>query len=347
MDGGYHRLDRIGADGNRTAVVLPFEGSILETGFESTSSDLYLTMSSWLEPTGIWKRDASGQVTDTRLSPRPDIDTSGYELIRDFATARDGTRVPLSIIAPKGVARDGSAPCMVEAYGAYQSVNSPGFDARGIALLEKGGVQAVAHVRGGGEYGKRWWRAGRKLTKPNTWRDLIDCCEHLIAQGWTSTSRLSIAGGSAGGITMGRALTERPDLFALVVPQVGCLNPLRMEFSQNGPTNIEEFGTVTTEDGFRGLFEMDALHHVVDGARYPAVMLTHGMTDPRVEPWHSAKMAARLRAAESSASGPVLLRVDFDAGHGIGSTRSQLDAERADTYALFLQIAGHPEFQRA
>lgn len=345
MDAGYHRLERIRADGRRTAVALPFEGSILETGFETTSPDLYLTMSSWLEPTGIWKRDAAGQVADTGLSPRPDIDTSGYELVRDFATARDGTRVPLSIIAAKGTARDGSAPCMVEAYGAYQSVNSPGFDVRGIAFLEKGGVQAVAHVRGGGEYGKRWWRAGRKLTKPNTWRDLIDCCEHLIAAGWTSTPKLAIIGGSAGGITIGRALTERPDLFAMVVPQVGCLNPLRMEFSQNGPTNIEEFGTVTNEEGFRGLFEMDSLHHVVDGTRYPTVLLTHGMTDPRVAPWNSGKMAARLRVAGSNDSGPVLLRVDFDAGHGIGSTRSQFDAERADIYALFLQIAGVPEFR--
>lgn len=160
-----------------------------------------------------------------------------------------------------------------------------------------------------------------------------------------STPKLSIVGGSAGGITIGRALTERPDLFAMAVPQVGCLNPLRMEFSQNGPTNIEEFGTVTTEEGFRGLFEMDSLHHVVDGTRYPTVLLTHGMTDPRVAPWNSGKMAAWLRAAGSEQSGPVLLRVDFDAGHGIGSTRSQFDAERADTYALFLQVAGHPEFQ--
>lgn len=345
MDGGYHRLDRIGADGQGAPVALPYEGSILETGYSATSPDLYLTMSSWLEPVGIYRREASGALIDTGLSPRPDIDTSGYELIRDFATARDGTRVPLSIVARRGLARDGSAPAMVEAYGAYQIVNSPGFDVRGLALLEKGGVQAVAHVRGGGEYGRRWWQAGRKLTKPNTWRDLIDCCEHLIAEGWTSSAKLGIVGGSAGGITMGRALTERPDLFTLVVPQVGCLNPLRMEFSQNGPTNIEEFGTVTDEDGFRGLYAMDSTQHVTPGTTYPAVILTHGMTDPRVEPWQSAKMTAHLRAAASPGSGPVLLRVDFEAGHGLGSTRSQFDNERADIYAFFLQRTGHPDFQ--
>lgn len=339
MDGGYGRIDRVAADGV-TAVALPYEGSVAEMKGQTGSPDLYLTLTSWLEPVGVWKRGADGVLVDTGLSPRPNIDTSGFELIRDFATVRDGAKVPLSIIAPKGLKRDGSNPTMVEAYGAYQIVSLPAFDVRGIALLEQGGVQAVAHVRGGGEYGKRWWKAGQKLTKPNTWRDLIDCCEHLVKEGWTSPAKLGIIGGSAGGITMGRALTERPDLFALVVPQVGCLNPLRMEFTQNGPTNIDEFGTVTTEEGFRGLYEMDSLHHVVDGTRYPAVLLTHGMTDPRVEPWHSGKMAARLRAAKSADSGTVVLRVDFDAGHGMGSTRSQYDAERADIYALFLRATG-------
>lgn len=135
---------------------------------------------------------------------------------------------------------------------------------------------------------------------------------------------------------MGGALTERPDLFAVVIPEVGCLNALRMEFSQNGPTNIDEFGSVTTEEGFRGLYEMDSLHHVVDGTKYPAVLMHHGMTDPRVEPWHSAKMTARLRAAATPDSGPILLRADFEAGHGIGSTRSQIDSLDADIYSFLL-----------
>lgn len=347
MDGGYHRLERIDRDGGRSPVALPFDGSIVQIGAATDTTDLYLVMGSWLEPTAIWRRAADGTLSDTGLSPRPDVDTSAYELTRDFATARDGTRVPVSIIARRGAPRDGSSPTMVEAYGAYQIVSSPGFDIRGLALLDRGGIQVVAHVRGGGEYGKRWWRAGRKQTKPNTWRDLIDVCEHLVREGWTSPGKLGIVGGSAGGIAIGRALTERPDLFAVAVPQVGTLNKLRSEFSQNGPTNIEEFGTVTTEDGFNGLYAMDSLHHVVDGTRYPAVLLTHGMTDPRVEPWHSGKMVARLRAAASPDSGPIVLRLDFDAGHGIGSTRDQFDAQRADIYAFFLQQVGHPEFRTA
>lgn len=347
MDGGYQSLMKRLDNGSVVPVALPFEGSMLELKAVTDAPGAYLQLTSWLQPIGVWRVDADGSVTDTGLSPRPAIDTSRFEAIRDFATARDGTRVPVSIIAPRGLARDGSAPTLVTAYGAYQIPQSPSFSTRGIAFLEQGGVLAVAHVRGGGEYGKRWWRAGRKLTKPNTWRDLIDCCEHLITQRWTSPGKLAIRGGSAGGITMGRALTERPDLFAAVIPAVGCLNQLRNEFSQNGPPNIEEFGTVTTEEGFRGLWEMDAMHHVVDGTKYPAVLLTHGMTDPRVEPWNSGKMAARLRAAASPDSGPILLRVQFDAGHGIGSTRSQGDEELADVYSFILWRTGSPAFQPA
>jgi prolyl oligopeptidase len=194
-------------------------------------------------------------------------------------------------------------------------------------------------VRGGGEYGKRWWKEGQKLTKLNTWRDLIDCCEHLIRTGWTSKGTLSIQGGSAGGITVGRALTERPDLFAGVISNAGLSNALRAEFSQNGPPNIDEFGTVQDRAGFIGLRAMDALHHVEDGNRYPAVLFTVGMTDPRVEAWHGAKMAARLQRASRSTN-PILLRVTFDAGHGLGSTRSQIDEERTDEFAFVLWRAG-------
>jgi prolyl oligopeptidase len=239
----------------------------------------------------------------------------------------------------KGLPRNGRNPTLVGAYGAYQISSNPYFSPRVLALLERGGIFATAHVRGGGEYGKRWWKGGQKLTKPNTWRDLIDCCAHLVRERWASPRTITIQGGSAGGIAVGRALTERPDLFAGVISNVGISNALRAEFSQNGPPNIDEFGTVKDADGFAGLLAMDALAHVKDGTRYPAVMLTVGMTDPRVEAWHGGKMAARLQATTRSGR-PVLLRVDFDAGHGLGSTRRQIDAERADEFAFVLWCAG-------
>ncbi|MFY7857202.1 MAG: prolyl oligopeptidase family serine peptidase, partial [Rubrivivax sp.] len=238
------------------------------------------------------------------------------EAIRLQVKARDGTLVPLSVVARKGLPRNGRNPALVSAYGAYQISGNPYFSPRTLALLERGGLFCVAHVRGGGEYGKRWWKGGQKLTKPNTWRDLIDCCEHLVKEGWASKATLTIQGGSAGGITVGRALTERPDLFAGVISNVGVSNALRAEFSQNGPPNIDEFGTVKERDGFAGLKSMDAMLHVKDGTRYPAVLLTVGMTDPRVDAWHGAKMAARLQKANRGPN-PVLLRVGFDAGHGL------------------------------
>lgn len=340
LDGGYHGLRRLGRDGTLKAVALPFEGQIEGLFATALEDGCWLDGTAWLLPFSTFRHDpATGRTESAGLAPPPKLDLSGYEAIRTFATARDGTRVPLSIVAKKGLKRDGRNPTLVSAYGAYQISSGPYFSPRTLAFLERGGIFATAHVRGGGEYGKRWWKGGQKLTKPNTWRDLIDCCEHLIKERWASRATLTIQGGSAGGITVGRALTERPDLFAGVISNVGVSNALRAEFGQNGPPNIDEFGTVKERAGFLGLKAMDALQHVRDGTRYPAVLLTIGMTDPRVEAWNGGKMAARLQKANRSAN-PILLRVSFDAGHGLGSTRSQVDEERADEFAFVLWRAG-------
>ncbi len=345
MDGGYSGLRRLGNDGRLAEVPLPLEGSIEMLNTNTRADGAWLEGTGWLLPLSVFRHDpASGQTRQVALAPKSSLDLSGYEAVRGFATARDGTRVPLSIVARKGLKRDGRNPTLVQAYGAYQIVSGPHFSARTLAFLEQGGVFATAHVRGGGEYGKRWWRAGQKISKPNTWRDLIDCCEELVRQRWTDRKHLAIQGGSAGGITVGRALTERPDLFAAVISNVGSSNALRAEFSQNGPPNIDEFGTVTERAGFLGLKQMDALHAVRDDALYPAVLLTTGMTDPRNEPWEAAKMAARLQAVPNRIN-PVLLRAAFDAGHGLGSTREQVDDERADEFAFVLWRCGHPRFQ--
>jgi len=205
--------------------------------------------------------------------------------------------------------------------------------------LERGGIIAVAHVRGGGEYGKAWHMASQKLTKPNTWKDFIACAEYLIEHGYTSTPLLAGQGGSAGGITIGRAITQRPDLFAAAIINVGDLDAVRMETTTNGVPNIPEFGTVTEEDGFKGLLAMSSYHHVKDGTKYPAVLMTHGMNDPRVEPWNSAKMTARLQAATASGK-PILFRADYNAGHGIGSTRMQHLEETADEWSFLLSHFG-------
>lgn len=335
LEGGYGGLRRLGYEGALSPVALPFQGSIFGLMTETTRDGVLMTLTSWLRPVSVWSYRPNGGMRATGLSSSPRIDVSPYEAIQVFAEATDGTRIPISIVAKKGLVRDGSHPAIVIAYGAYQEVSRPAFDARSIAFLEQGGLVATAHVRGGGEYGKVWWQAGQKLTKPNTWRDLIAACEYLVRDGWTSQPRLAIDGTSAGGIAVGMALTERPDLFAAVIGKVGTFNLLRSEFTPNGPNNVTEFGSVADEDGFRGLRAMDAYHAVRDGIPYPAVLLTVGMTDSRVAPWDPAKMAARLQRATSSPN-PVLLRVTFDEGHGLGSTKSQSDSEAADVYSFVL-----------
>jgi prolyl oligopeptidase len=224
-------------------------------------------------------------------------------------------------------------------YGAYGIENtSPIFDTNSLPWLERGGIIVWTGIRGGGEYGEEWHLAGKQKTKPNTWKDFIACAEYLIAEKYTSPQHLGIKGISAGGILISNSIAERPELFAAAIIGVGMNNALRFETTANGPGNVPQFGTVKTEEGFKALLAMDGYHKIKDGVKYPAVLLTHGINDPRVDAWMSAKMAARLQAATASGK-PVLLRVDYDAGHGIGSTTEQQNKQLADEFAfLFHQL---------
>jgi prolyl oligopeptidase len=336
MDGGLGRLQRLGNDGKIANVSLPFDGTLAGINADPDLPGAVMLLSGWLTPTGIWSVDAAGRVTDTGLTPRPQIDVSPYVSERRFATAKDGTRIPYDLIYKKGLKRDGSHPTFISAYGSYgAAAYRPNFAGRTLALIDQGAIVGYASVRGGGEFGRDWHRAGQLDNKPNTWRDLIAVCEDMIADGYTTSAHLAIGGRSAGGITVGRALTERPDLFAAVVSGVGWHNPLRYVVEPNGYVEEREWGAISDPAGYRALKSIDSYQAVVDGTKYPAVLLTTGVTDPRVAPFHAAKMAARLQAASTSGK-PVLLRVDFDAGHGMGSTRAQQDAEAADTYAFVL-----------
>jgi prolyl oligopeptidase len=311
------------------------------------------TMTGILVRGGSWVRTgrmhafdpATGTLSDTGLVPVGTFDApEGLTATEVFVESHDGVRVPLSIIHRTDLHRDGTAPTILSGYGAYGHSTPMQFSPTSLAWLERGGVLAVAHVRGGGTFGKAWHHAGRKTTKPNTWKDFLACGEYLVREGYTSPGRLCARGGSAGGILIGRAITERPDLFVAANIAVGCTDMMRFETTRNGPPNVPEFGSLADPEEFRGLLAMSSLHHVVDDVPYPAVVLTHGMNDPRVEPWQSFKMAARLQAATGS-SRPVLLRLDYDSGHGIGSRRSQRHAEMADVQAFFLWQCGDPAFQ--
>lgn len=340
MDGGISKLLRLGADGEVANVALPFEGTLRSIDTDSKAAGALLILSGWLQPTAIWSLDANGKLADTGITPKPSIDVSAYTAERRFASAKDGTRIPYTLIYKKGLKLDGKNPAFISAYGSYGApAYMPSFAGRTLALVDQGAIVGYANVRGGGEFGREWHRAGQLENKPNTWRDLIAVCVDMQAKGYTSPAYQAIGGRSAGGITMGRALEERPDLFAAVVSGVGWHNPLRYVAEQNGYGEEPEWGAIADPAGFKALKSIDSYQQVVDGTKYPAILLTTGVTDPRVAPFHPAKMAARLQAATASGK-PVLLRVDFDAGHGMGSTLAQQDAEAADTYAFILSQMG-------
>jgi prolyl oligopeptidase len=346
LDAGLGGLRRMTYDGKVTQIALPFQGSIDSLYADTLHDGAWFLLQGWVRPSVVCYVGPDAGVIETDIAPKPPIDVAPYVAEETFATAADGVRVPLSIVYRKGLVLDGRAPLLLDAYGAYGITQDPGFLARWLPLLDRGGVFAVAHVRGGGELGEDWHLAGKKLTKPNTWRDTIAAAEHLIKTGYTSRAKLGIIGGSAGGITVGRFMTEDPGLAAVVIDQVGVSNPLRSEFSPNGPPNIPEFGSVKDPEGFKALYAMDAYQHVRNGVAYPSVLLTTGLNDPRVSSWEPTKMTARLQAATSSKN-PVLLRIDTDAGHGIGSTLSQRDAETADILAFLFWRTGDPRFQPA
>jgi prolyl oligopeptidase len=322
-------------------IALPYEADISALAADVRVPGVVFDTSGWTRFGGILAYDPRGaKVRDTGLQPQGPYDNPTDLVSTEVnVPSHDGTLVPMSIIHRQGLKLDGSNPTLLYGYGAYGVSQTPFYRPTFLPWFQRGGVLAVTHVRGGGEYGEDWHKAGFQLTKPNTWKDAIASGEWLVAHGYTTSARLSIMGGSAGGIFVGRSITERPDLFGAAIDQVPLSDMLRFEFSANGPPNIPEFGSVKTEDGFKGLYAMSAYHWVKDGAKYPAVLVTTGLNDPRVDSWQAAKMAARLQAATTSGK-PVLLRVDYDAGHGQGSTKKQGYEERADVFAFLLWQAG-------
>jgi prolyl oligopeptidase len=339
MDGGINRFLRVsyGPHPKTAEVALPFKG----TAFALTDPRIpgaLIGIASWTKAFRIYSYDPETKhVEYTKLQPAGPYDNPrNVEAVEVKVRANDGTMVPLSIVYPKTMKRDGSAPTLLDGYGAYGIANTPFFNPMQLAWYEKGGIYAECHVRGGGEYGEEWHLAGKGATKPNTWNDFIACAQYLIDQKYTSPSRLAGQGGSAGGILIGRAITTRPDLFAAAIDIVGDSDTLRSEESANGVPNIPEFGSTKTEAGFKALYEMSAYHHVKPSTAYPAVLLETGYNDPRVDPWQMAKMAAQLQASTSSGK-PVLLRVEYAGGHGgIGGTEKQRQERTADEDSFLL-----------
>jgi prolyl oligopeptidase len=348
MNGGNSELFRVAyAPGSSpTQLALPFVGDLEGMVADPREPGASFNLGGWVRFGSYFKVDPkSNKVVDTHLVPQGKFDNPTNLVETEVkAKAPDGTMIPMSIVHKKGLKLDGSNPTILWGYGTYGISQTPFFRPTYLPWFDRGGVFAVAHVRGGGEYGEDWYKAGYKATKPNTWHDAIACAEWLVANKYTSSPKMSIMGGSAGGIFVGRSITERPELFGAAVDQVPWSDMLRVETSANGVPNIPEFGTVKDEEGFKGLYAMSSYHWVRDGEKYPAVLVTTGLNDPRVDAWQAAKMAARLQAASASGK-PVLLRVDFDAGHGYGSTKSSQYELRTDVFAFLLWQAGVKGFQ--
>jgi len=341
LDGGTYRIHRVDyKTGKAAPLKIPYEGSAGISGAVSGGDGIFYSNESWTKPRAHFKYDPKTQKSiGTNLIPPAPVDLSGIEFTDAKAKSHDGVLIPLVIIYKNGLKRDGKNPVLMSGYGAYGvEWTSPVFNPLQPYLpwLERGGVLVFTGVRGGGEYGEEWHMAGFQKTKPNTWKDFIACAEYLIQEKYTAPEHLGITGASAGGILISNAIAERPDLFAAAIIEVGLNNPLRAETTRNGPVNAPEFGTVKTEEGFRALLGMDGYLKVKDGVRYPAVLLVHGANDSNVVPWMSAKMAARLQAASVSGK-PVLLRLDYDAGHGGGTTADQTSERLADEYAFLFQ----------
>jgi prolyl oligopeptidase len=335
--GLYSKLLHVSNDGTVEEIALPVRGSIEGLATDVDHAGAIIALDGWASPLAHYRYDPSTrQLVDLKLDTHPPIDPARYQVSELWATAKDGAKVPLTVIGPSGPVKP--RPMLIDAYGAYGISSFPYFNTRALPYIDAGVSRAECAVRGGGEFGEAWRLGGKGPTKPNTWRDAIACAEELIAKGYTTPDLLFITGTSAGGIMVGRAATERPDLFAGAIARVGDVNALRMETMAAGPANIPEFGTVKDPQGFKDLYAMDAYQHVMDGVHYPAFLITGGLNDPRVEPWEGAKLAARLQ--EIPGHRPVLYRLEEKAGHGLGTTKGTRDIEEADIAAFILWRSG-------
>lgn len=326
-------------------LTLPIEGNVTVVG-NPDHSELVVAISSWTQALRRYVYAAStGQFERLLLAPPVEPLQKADIVAREvMVPSHDGVKVPVSIIMRADAVLNGQNPTILYGYGAYGTTEEPGRSTGVITWVERGGIYAFAHVRGGGALGSQWHMAGHKTTKYNTWKDGIAAAEWLIANGYTSASKLGIYGGSAGGVFVGRAITERPDLFAAAVPSVPVLDMVRSEQRANGVANIPEYGSVKVEAEFHALLRNSAYHAVKDGIRYPATMLMHGVNDSRVDVWQSLKFASRIADAQKGQQA-VLLRLDYQAGHGSGSGADQAMQRTADLQSFMLWQMGEAGFQ--
>jgi prolyl oligopeptidase len=337
--GGPSQIRRFDLDGKgETTVPIPKISAVQEmAGLEDGS--LLFRDQSYTEP-ATWFHCPKGKTepVKTALRSTSPVSFADIEVTREFATSKDGTKIPLNIIFRKGMKRDGQNPTLLYGYGGYGISMSPNFEFTRRLWFDHGGVYVVANIRGGGEFGEDWHKAGNLTKKQNVFDDFAAAAEYLIKENYTRAEKLAIQGGSNGGLLMGAMITQHPDLMRAVVSQVGIYDMLRVELAPNGAFNVTEFGTVKDPEQFKALYAYSPYHHVVDGTKYPSILMMTGANDGRVAPYHSRKMVARLDEANKSQN-PILLRTSSSAGHGIGTALNERIKQLADVYAfLFAQL---------
>jgi len=320
----------------------PFEVGAISSMVRTPDDQLLYAASSFVDDRSWFAFDPAGGGNERLALDEPSpIELDGVEVVRELATSADGTKVPLNILLPPGVARDGSAPCVVTGYGGYGVSLTPYRRRDAVPLLRRGVIVVVANLRGGGEFGETWHEQGALTNKQNVFDDFAAVLDHLVQRDYTRPERTAIMGGSNGGLLVGALLTQHPDKVAAVMGAVGIYDMIRVELSPNGAFNVTEFGTVEDEAQFEALYGYSPYHHVEDGTDYPAVLLTTGANDPRVDPMQSRKMAARLQAAQGGGE-PVLLQTDAAAGHGRGTPLDARIASKTDQLGFLLHHIGAP-----
>ena len=319
------------------AVALPGVGSAGGFGGEPDDTETFFSFESFNQPPTTYRLDiATGEQSIFREAKAP-FDPQDFDVRQVFYPSKDGTKIPMFIAHKKGLDLSGGAPTLLYAYGGFNVSVTPAFSVTRLQWMEMGGVFALANIRGGGEYGKQWHDAGRLLSKQNVFDDFIAAGEYLIAEGITTKDKLSIQGGSNGGLLVGAVINQRPDMFAAGLPAVGVMDMLRFNQFTAGRFWVDDYGDPAKEADFRNLYAYSPYHNVRDGEDYPAIMVTTADTDDRVVPGHSFKYAAALQAADIG-DRPHLIRIETRAGHGAGKPTDKIIEEYADMWAF---IAAH------
>mgnify|MGYP002377060809 CR=1 FL=1 len=320
-------------------IKLPGIGSTSGFGAEETDKDFFYTFSSFNKPPTIFKYNISSGKSTVYRNSEVKMNTSDIVTEQVFFTSKDGTKVPIFLTYKKGLKKDGSNPVLLYGYGGFNIAMTPSFSVSNAFFAEQGGIYAVVNLRGGSEYGEAWHKAGMLLKKQNVFNDFVGAAEYLINTKYTNSSKIAIRGGSNGGLLVGAAMTQRPELFKVAIPQVGVLDMLRFQKFTVGWGWVTEYGSSDSAKYFPYLYGYSPYHNLRKGTAYPATMVTTGDHDDRVVPAHSFKYAARLQEYHSG-SNPVLIRVETNAGHGAGKPTNKIIEEAADIWAFAMYNLG-------